>query len=352
MTDVHLIKNFCNTGFKRDLFFSLPENIQYMFYKFSEKAKELSNPDMNIKAINKIYNYYLTRNLNENQLRGLRAIFLTIKLYLNQIESFEDIPRLRMDNLETTIDNFPYMEINFLNGDKIKLLPAGSELKEQLMVIDSTRGNEYIFYPNILKEYMIDLIVDNDYTVESIYNNNSRSQSEPVYLMNYGIVWNMEDCLKCLVFAKEYNLIKGWKLKDKKLWGSISKKLHPDKGGDNTKMAIYNKCRELLLENDCISDIRYKSVDPWINTESTNEFKESVNAYLNDQLTHFSWVDTELDLDYDEFIEEHWDIDQDGKLPLNSKEIFNNLRIKHVEELRKEHDSEHDSEDDSEEDSD
>ncbi len=263
------IRDFCDTGYRRDKFLELPEGIQHDFNEIATFVIEhdsVIKAEPNKKAVRKVINYYITRELNQDQLRGLRASLLAAKLYENQLKMLGTIPPNKMVGHVTRAVNAPYMEINFVGGDSIQLIPAGEDLRGQIMLVDANRQgvSEYIYHPPDLKEALIFLILKYKYTVESIYNQVPDQIPKTMYLRRYGVVWDMDECVACLSVAKQYDLIKGWDItRERKAWHKIALKLHPDKGGDDDKMAILNDCREKLLEDDCIDEIRYKSEDPF-----------------------------------------------------------------------------------------
>ena len=313
MNSLSQIKNFCILS-TRENFFKLNKESQNFFYELSQISINLKRFDKNfenqIKAkriLTKVNNFHITRNLDKNQLKGLKAVVLAAKTYRTILNlAFDEwekldlpIPESQM-NLEGRTESplAPVMYVSFSKGS-LEFQPGGKGLENHILVIQdlkNTLSSEFLFFDNQLKEYLIEFISDNSLQIEKIWVKFPNGKIIDFFIKNLGVVWKLEDCIKCLQKMSDYDLIdKTWKVKPRKAWRKVLLAHHPDKpGGSQERTSLINVCRKKLLEEKCLDNIRHRAdTQPFYNLTKK---KKLINSLLKKAQTTFSKTPTKKDI--------------------------------------------------------
>ena len=287
MTDISKIRTFCADP-TRNNFFLMSQAIQHTFNKAAEWyiLKETGRTSVHDKIATRVHNFYLTRNLNEEQLRGLRSLLLGAKTYRAVLDSAIQIwermevphPKSKMGSSGRTISpDAVYVLVRFDSGDEIGLLPGGPGLENHIMLSEYTKlrqGSEFLFYPGQLKEHLIEFVSEYQLTLKDIIFFYPNGKIQIFYQADLGVIWNQEECIECMELAAIHGLMEGWEVKPDRDWRNLLRRIHPDKGGDKDARfqriqigqakltAQINDCRRLLVNKECLSDIRHRAAKP------------------------------------------------------------------------------------------
>ena len=349
MNEISKVQDFCDDP-SRNNFFSMALDTQYFFNGVAEvyqRSDMNKTPETN-RIVSRVKNFYTTRKLDKEQLRGLRALVLGAKTYREildkAINEWEDndlpIPESKMGPDGWTISpGAPVMVIKFEGKDTMEFHPAGKGLEEQILVIENTQFrqlSEYILWPHQLKEYLIDFVSDHELSLKEIYMQFPKKKLL-FYLAHIGVVWDLEECIECMHFASQQGLLEGWEVKPNKAWRKLLLKVHPDKpGGDAELTSKINRCRKLLQEEECLSEIRHRATwRPVVESASNGETKEKdsiLEKFYDDSKKKYPKTKQRLykPRTFEEFIKANPHVFRDKPTP---QEVFNALpeaRLKSV----------------------
>jgi len=231
------IDDFCSDP-TVDNFKNIEPKIQQLFYTLAQDATEKNIG--NLEIAKKVTTYYFTQHLNEAKKRGLQALLLAIKhlptitrppplddsinpmikVYtrgkhlLFNIDYYSDpyLPRL-FKITETTEKGIPIEAMEDLDGAKDHVISTVGAYKIMITRID-------IEFPDRIWRFYMDTV---------------------------GIIWDNEECIGCALEFPVFNCsFDGCDDVDERIAKEMQKK---QKG--------FSKCRELLVNDACLSKIRH-----------------------------------------------------------------------------------------------
>ncbi len=213
------LSKFCKNPTKQN-FLLLDELTQVILNASAEYYIKKGRGDL--ERARKIQMYYSTSTLSKNSLRGLRSIFLAMKML--KLEEFVKI----------SDDKYPIL-IVYLEGFENKAFSVRYETRrlDGMFIVQQTNDllgvdKELVMYEEEAKLYFVDVFSKNGLNVEKIDVKLSKDIAERnFYDRNIGVIWSNEECVKCMG------------LKDK------GQKLN-------------RECQKLIADN-CYEKIRYRN---------------------------------------------------------------------------------------------
>lgn len=245
-----------------------------------------------------------TKNLSEDDKRGVRALILGCKMLSDTgftSMSGKEYPKLMV----YTDTNNLIMEISYESPDE-----SGNKLSNMYKVVEELPNKiskELSFYYDDLKDYLIETFGTESIRIDHIYIVMKKDIYRLFYDQHLGILWDKTECFKCYKILKEFGIdctYENCGSNAKKKLKQLYLKHHPDKGGDPNIFKKIQHCGDLVVINECLSDIRHRpsqlSVNKglWseinntdvfgnINSERKTENKENLVKKISQDINRF-----------------------------------------------------------------
>jgi len=125
-----------------------------------------------------------------------------------------------------------------------------------------TIPRDFHFYKENAKEYLIDTIASERVNITDIYVDLTANSRKLFYSRTLGVTWpeSAADCLRCAATLHSVGIDCDYdgcpSDTDKKL-KKLYRRIHPDKGGDPTEFATIRGCAELVVDDECLEEIKH-----------------------------------------------------------------------------------------------
>jgi hypothetical protein len=189
------IKNFCRKP-NYSSFLKIPEYHRLMLVTASNYCieKDIGNTDL----ATKIVLYDKLRGVPDDNVRGIRALLLALKLLQTK-----ELKAIRKGNYPIAIVHFRLKKSEIKIG--YELDPKLPDMFTIIQKVDTLGVNkELMMYYNDLKEYILETFITYPSLLISKISIQLTRDSSPkdFYDLYTGVVWSNEDCVKCLKMKK------------------------------------------------------------------------------------------------------------------------------------------------------
>lgn len=290
--------------------------------KEDEKEDILSNTLTREQAIKN-----WTKNLSEDDKRGIRALILGCKMLSDpgyDLMKGKKYPMLFV----YTDTNELIMKINYESPDNSgNVLPKMYKVKEEL---PNKITKELMFYYDNLKDYLIETIGTERIRIDHIYLYMNDNIYRLFYDQSLGVLWDKTECFKCYKILQEYGINCTYEDCDSDTKQKLKKlylQHHPDKGGDPSVFQKLQYCNNLVVINECLSNVRHRppklssKKGLWSNINNTDAFGNITKIIIQPEIK-----DNNLNEKISHRIDSFCSLLRNNKVK-DSKELFENIPI-------------------------
>jgi hypothetical protein len=234
------ITDFCDEP-RLSAFVKLPSLVQQFFYQVSEYC--IATGLGNVEMAEKIYGFYMVKDLSSDAKRGVNALLLGIR-------HLEKLPK-------KFGDEYPYMKVFAKDNDPELIMTVyyNFSLPDQFFVYDYIGGvsKDLQYHTNDMRMHIVTELGGKNITVSGIVLVFADDVQKVLYNMDIGIVHGNEECIQCASTLKLYDITcdhDGCSTpKAKSIVACIR---------DSNKRKVAAKCLKMVDDETCLSNIKFR----------------------------------------------------------------------------------------------